>query len=319
MKVSIIIAVKKDNKFLRQSIRECLKLDYPDFEICVFPDEQTDLPPSDKVRVIPTGAVDPAGKRDLALTEARGEILAFLDDDAYPVKDWLKNAISYFKRADCAAVGGPAVTPDSDSIRQVASGLVYSSFFVSGSHRRRYIPTTKTVVDDYPSCNFIIRKAHFEKVGGFDTAYWPGEDTILCLKVTKDLRKKIIYDPDVLVYHHRRALYIPHLKQIKSYAVHRGYFVKKYPATSFRLTFFLPTIFTLGLLAGAICSLFSVTICIIYIVGISFYLACCGVAAFKKGRPRMGLLVFSGIALTHLTYGIWFIKGLISKGLSRNE
>jgi GT2 family glycosyltransferase len=156
-----------------------------------------------------------------------------------------------------------------------------------------------------------------EKIGGFNNKFWPGEDTILCLEITKNEGKKIIYAPDVLVYHHRRFLFRPHLQQIWSYAVHRGYFVKKFPETSLRLTYFLPTLFVIGLAAGGILSLFSGTVRLIYILVIVFYLIAALVSGIKTGNPLMMVVVAAGIALTHIYYGIGFALGLIRKDLAR--
>src|SRR3989338_8165080 len=108
MTVSIIIAVKELNDNLRYCLERCLKLDYPDFEIIVFPDQPFSYPDS-RVRIIPTGNLTPPRKRDFALQEAKGEILAFIDDDAYPEKDWLKKATGYFRDESVGAVCGPAV------------------------------------------------------------------------------------------------------------------------------------------------------------------------------------------------------------------
>ena len=81
-KVSIIIPVRKINDYIRECVSYILNLDYEDFEILIFPDVGADEK-FEKTRIIPTGPVGPAEKRDLALKYAEGEILAFLDDDAY--------------------------------------------------------------------------------------------------------------------------------------------------------------------------------------------------------------------------------------------
>ncbi len=170
MTVSIIIAVKSDNPNLRQCIEACLKLDYQDFEILVLPDEKIGLS-YPKTTVIPTGPLTPPQKRDIAQDKAKGEIIAFLDDDAYPVKGWLNEALKHFLDPEIAAVGGPSVTPDTDSLRQKASGLVYCNWLVSGPYVYRYMPKAEQKVDDYPSCNFLVRKSVLQAVGGFDTKF----------------------------------------------------------------------------------------------------------------------------------------------------
>jgi cellulose synthase/poly-beta-1,6-N-acetylglucosamine synthase-like glycosyltransferase len=301
--VSIVIPVKERNPYLDESVRHCLALDYPGFEIMVLPDEgpENGLPEiysHPLLRLVPTGPAGPSEKRDMALAFCHGQIIAFLDDDAFPETGWLRNAVRYFADEAVAAVGGPAVTPPGDGPLRRASGLVYSSLLCGGSLAYRYTPQKSREVDDYPTCNLLVRKAVLEKLGGFNTEFWPGEDTKLCLEITKNLGQKIIYAPDALVYHHRRPLFGPHLRQVRSYATHRGYFVKRFPATSFRFTYFLPSLFVAGLTLGLMAALLS------------------GLGA---GKLRLAPAVAVGIVLTHLTYGIWFVYGLLSPKLAEEQ
>lgn len=302
MKVSIIIPVTGWNRYLEENIRHCLSLNYPDYEILVLPDSPLSQMDG-RVRVLPTGRIGPAAKRNIGIQKAGGEIIAFIDDDTYPERGWLKNAVKNFSDTKIAAVGGPAVTPPGDTVFQLASGCVYSSLMGGGSYRYRYMPGKRRFVDDYPSCNFIVRKDVLTKLGGFQTNFWPGEDTALCLDIVKKLNKKIVYDPEALIYHHRRPLFKPHLKQIKAYALHRGYFAKRFPKTSLRLSYFLPTVFVLFLMFGW---LFSVRF---YFGVILLYLILAVISA------RLKILTFLGIITTHITYGVWFIKGLFSRRL----
>ncbi len=257
---------------------------------------------------------------------ARGEIIAFLDDDAYPEPCWLKNALVNFDDPEVAAVGGPAVTPDNDSLAQKASGAIYSTVLVSGQYVYRYIPREKLFVEDFPSCNFLVRKAVMLELGGFKTDFWPGEDTKLCLDITKRLSKKIIYDPKVKVYHHRRAVFSGHLKQIASYAYHRGYFVKRYPETSLKPAYFVPSLFLFLLALGGILAAVFPVFQLLYFSCLSLYLFIILVFSLLSGKKvsfglkGIGLAVliidiFIGIILTHLFYGLYFIKGILAHRL----
>jgi len=275
MTVSIIIATKTWQKNLEECVSKCQELEFCDFEILILPDEplRSDCPRMSNVpiSIFPTGPVCPANKRDIALKYAKGEIIAFIDDDAYPAKDWLKNASEYFKDEGTAAVGGPAITPEKDSLRQKASGAIYQSLLVSAKFNYRYIPKEKREVIDYPSCNFLVRKSILQELNGFNTNFWPGEDTKLCFDITQKLGKKIIYAPEVLVWHHRRPLFIPHLKQVARYGLHRGYFAKKYSQTSCRFSYFVPTIFLFALLIGGILSIFFTPVSVVYLLGLVSY------------------------------------------------
>lgn len=314
--VSIIIPVKDNTENLRNCIKNCRSVEYPDFEIIVLPDNPIDDYGSSEVKIVPTGSMGPAEKRNIGIRHSRGEVLAFLDDDVFPEKDWLKNATKNFEDPDVAAVGGPAVTPEDSPILQKASGLIYSSYLASGRESGRYIPRRKREVDDYPTCNFIVKKSIMDELGGFQTKFWPGEDTAICLRITKHLNKKIIYDPEVLVYHHRRRLFGPHLKQIMSYALHRGYFVKRFPETSFRLSYFLPSLLVTGLVAGAIFAFFYPTLRFVYFSIVGIYLSLALLSGLSHKNLKFVWLVTSGTILTHLFYGVWFIKGLLSRRLS---
>ena len=154
---------------------------------------------------------------------ATGEWLAFLDDDAYPAPGWLEAAVPHFDNPRVWAVGGPGVTPPNDDFRAQASGWTYASWIVSGPARFRYVPGRSRAVDDHPSMNLMLRRSAFQAVGGFDSAFYPGEDTKLCLELVHR-GGMIRYEPGALVYHHRRPVMHGHLRQIAHYGRHRGYF-----------------------------------------------------------------------------------------------
>ncbi len=305
---SIIIAAKANNKFLEECIDKCLALDYPFFEIIILPDESMEFQRSHKISIVPTGNILPATKRDIGASQAQGKILAFLDDDAYPNSDWLKQAALDFQDSTVSCVCGPAVTPEGEHLSQKASGKVYESIIVSGPARFRYTPLKKRFTDDFPSCNFFIRNNDFQDLGGFKTKFWPGEDTILCQEVVHKLRKKILYDPKILVHHHRRPLFKKHLQQIANYAIHRGYFLKRYPKTSFKIGYFAPTLIMLMLLASLFLGMF---LDYKFLLILFLYLVLVFIFSIKK-NIILSFYIFLGIVLTHLTYGLNFIKGLLS-------
>lgn len=322
MKVSVIIPVIEINNYIRKSVPEILKLNNQDFEIIILPNEKTDESWT-KTKIIPTKVPDPAVKRDLGAKNSTGEILAFLDDDAYPKKDWLDKSLKHFSDSSVAAIGGPAITPKNSSFFQKVSASVFESYFGGGKTRERYLPIGKVrKTDDWPSVNLLVRKDIFQKTGGFNSTFWPGEDTKLCLEILK-LDKKIIYDPNMVVYHHRRTTLAKHLKQIGSYGLHRGYFVKKYPQTSLRLFYFIPSLFFLYILSFFIIPLFSVRypFGMFYALPLALYLLGLLVdgiiSAFRYRNLSVGIVTMPIIFLTHLYYGFRFLQGLFIKKLAK--
>jgi len=320
---SIIIPVKEINDYIKESIPIILNMDYENYEIIILPNEKPSNIPDylkdKKIRIIPSGKVSPAIKRDMGAKEAKGKYLAFIDDDAYPEKNWLKTADSIFKEEKVEIIGGPAITPKNNTLFQKASGLFFETLFGGGGMDYRYKPVKKSFcVDDYPTVNLITSKKVFFDVNGFDNEFWPGEDTKFCLDLTKK-GYKIIYSPKLIVYHHRRKSIISHLKQVGNYGQHRGYFAKKFPETSLRLTYFIPSLFLLGNLALLILSFFSPLILKLYLILLAIYFVLVTIDVFVRTKNLIiGLLTIFTVFLTHLFYGLMFIKGILSKNF-RNK
>ncbi len=298
-------------------------MDYPNFEVLIFPDEKDKVHTWPKTKIIASGKVGPAEKRDLALKYAKGKVLAFLDDDAYPERDWLKIMTPLFRDSNIGAVGGPAITPNHDGILQKVSGAVFESYLGGGPARNRYLSAgKKKECDDWPTVNLLVWRDVFAEVGGFDSSFWPGEDTKLCLDII-NAGYKIIYDPEGVVYHHRRADLLKHFKQIGSYALHRGHFAKKYPKTSLKIGYFIPTLFCLYLIFW-ISILFRISDfgfrillslpLLAYILGL---IADAIIISLRWKNILIGLLTIPMIFLTHIWYGIRFVWGLIIKKLDR--
>ena len=312
-KFSIIIPVKEINDYIKKFIPIILEQSYKNFEIIILPNERGGEEFKDKkVKVIATGNVGPAEKRDIGARKAKGEILAFIDDDAYPDKKWLENALLNFNKG-IVGVGGPNLTPKESSFFQKLSGVALASYLISGPVNYRVKIAKRREINDFPSCNLFVLKKAFFKAGGFDTGFWPGEDTKLCLELVK--QGKIVYDPEVIVYHHRRKDLGGYLKQIFTYSMHRGFFAKKYPETSRKISYFVPSLFLIGLILGGILSFLSSWIAYTYLFVIAIYAVLLLIEAIRTKKISM-ILPFILLAFaTHITYGMGFLVGINKKNL----
>ena len=352
----IIVDYKKKNPYLLECLEAIEKQSYRHFEIILVCDYHLNLSSSRPVRrggmrgSIPTFTqksfghyVGPAQKRDIGAKMAKGEILAFIDDDAYPSPDWLKSLVPHFKDASIAGVGGPGVTPPNVSWQETSSGWASASPIGSGPHLYRFLASRKRLIEDYPSMNLAVRKADFDRVGGFDSNFWPGEDTKLCLDLTHKLSKKIIYDPKVLVFHHRRPIWKDHLKQNGNFGLHRGFFARILPQTSLKFIYFLPSLLLLGLIFLVLCLSLSFPTCLpagmarsgiytnlpvlssvrtigLYSFALYFFMLFLNslwIAGVSKNIFQAALSI-PVIFITHLWYGARFLQGfLFTKKLAR--
>ena len=317
LKFSVVIACPGRSWMLDECLEALRGQTYRNFEVIVLPDGDAYLGAAADgldVKVIPTGKVRPAEKRNIGIDAAGGGIVAFIDDDAYPDDRWLEYAMRYFGESSIGALGGPGVSPAGDSFMARAGGRVYSSRLVSGSYRYRYeAGGVCREVDDYPSCNLFVRRNVLREIGGYRTDFWPGEDTLLCKDII-DAGYRIVYDPWVVVSHHRRALFAPHLRQVGRYAFHRGYFVKRYPSNSLHASYFVPSMFAFycaGLLVFCLLPVPSM-LKVAAALPLALYLALAAITSFAL-NPVMWAIVFAGVVLTHLVYGVRFIAGLLAR------
>ncbi len=312
IKFSFIVPVKEINAYIREATPLILRIPRDDYEILIYPDVATEET-WPKTRQIATGHCGPAEKRTRAIEDAQGEILVFIDDDAYPDPDFLDKLEKDFDDPAITAVGGPAITPLDDSFLQKVSGAVFLSS-LSGGSPERYVPIGKKhLVDDWPSVNLSLRKVAFRQIGGFNCEYWPGEDTKLCLDIVKKLKGKILYDPELIVYHHRREGLWRHIKQVGGYGLHRGFFAKIYPETSLRLKYFIPSAFLLFVFLGGIGVLVDIRLLPWYLLGWGVYGVALGKAAADiyqyERRWNIVLHALYYIFFTHLSYGARFLQG----------
>jgi len=317
---SIIIPVKEINDYLRESVPYLLALDYEDFEILILPNlEPSNLESiffNERVKMIASGIVSPAIKRDMGAKQAKFEYLAFLDDDAYPPSDWLQVANKTFSDKNVVAIGGPGVTPPRSSLKEKASGLFYETLIGGGGLAYRYLPAKEGFyVEDYPSVNLIVHKDAFIKVGGFDNTYWPGEDTKFCLDLLK-AGHKTWYEPTMLVYHHRRPTFLGHLKQVGGYGLHRGYFAKIFPQTSALPMYFVPSIFLTGNIFLLLLGFAYPLVWTLWGVLLAVYLLFATFEVLLKTRhPLVFGMTLVIMFSSHLIYGWRFIQGFITPKL----
>ncbi len=315
IKFSFIIPVKEINDYIRETVPKILAIKRDDYEIIIYPDEVDPNFISLKTKQIATGHVGPATKRSRAINDADGEILVFIDDDAYPAADFLEVLELDFQEERIKAVGGPAVTPEDDNFWQKVSGAVFLSP-LAGGYPERYVPYgLKRNINDWPSVNFSIRKNTFVELNGFASEFWPGEDTKLCLDLIRRYPDSIIYDPSLIAYHHRRSGLLKHLRQVGGYGVHRGFFAKKYPETSCKLKYFIPSLFLLFVILGGALSIFNNIIFRLYLLGWMIYVlalakATLDIRHYEKNWSIAWNAVYY-IFLTHLVYGYNFLRGFI--------
>ncbi|NKB22889.1 MAG: hypothetical protein GKR87_00520 [Kiritimatiellae bacterium] len=165
----------------------------------------------------PTGPGNPAYKRNIVLQKSDAERFALIDADAYPRMDWLGKGLPLLQK-NVTVVTGPNLTPPHDHFSRRISGRVMESPIGFGPAYIRHVPKQRQYVNEMPTCNMIIRR---QRGIVFREDLNTSEDMMYCLEI-RAKGQKVLYDPDVVVFHHRRKILRPFMKQFYNYGLDKG-------------------------------------------------------------------------------------------------
>lgn len=142
--------------------------------------------------------------RNLGLLHAQGEIIAYVDDDAYTHPGWLASLLAAYAAPEVGAVGGRALNGEpGEAIRGVKEiGKLMPNGFLAGNFAAD--PGCAIEVDHVMGCNMSFRRETLARLGGFREDYRGisglCEDSDMCLRV-RALGCKILFQPSACVDH----------------------------------------------------------------------------------------------------------------------
>ena len=146
----------------------------------------------ERIRIITSGIkVIPAIQRNIGAQHAKGDLLIFIDSDAYPSEKWLLKIMSAY--AEGWKVGGGGIlVPEFQQRNKIALAQYYFEF---GEYIPVGMPRIKKIL---PSCNLFCDKLFFQSISGFPNIR-AAEDALFCLHAGKTTN--LIFIPDATVYH----------------------------------------------------------------------------------------------------------------------
>lgn len=266
--------------------------------------------PATHVEVLVAEGKRPSRQRNLAAAGATGEVLYFLDDDSLVEPDFLGRAAAHLSDPSVVAVGGPSLTPVSDSLFQRAIGVVLGSRLGGGGARNRYRATgstRRTSERELILCNLAMRREVFLDEGGLDERLYPNEENELMDRITKR-GMKLVHDPELAVRRSQRSTYRAFVRQFYGYGRGRGEQTRIAGVRS--VVDFLPTALLLYLL------LLPVAPCLLCFLPAGFYAAAVTVSSLAgavRSRLHAAFPWFMVLYPTlHLCYGAGLMKGLLA-------
>jgi O-antigen biosynthesis protein len=209
-RISVVICAHNAGSTIDECLRHTCALDYPWLEVIVVDDGSTDdtaavVESHPDVRLVQIEHGGLATARNAGFEAARGDLIAYLDADAYPTPEWPYYLSLGLDAPNVGGVGGPNLPPPTDPpgahiVARSPGGPVH---VLTGDDRAEHIP----------GCNMAFWKLLLNEIGGFDSTYTiAGDDVDLCWKAL-NRNWAIGFHPAAVVWHHRRAGLGAYLRQ----------------------------------------------------------------------------------------------------------
>jgi O-antigen biosynthesis protein len=224
--VSVIVCCFNGESTLENCLSGLEKLEYPDVEVIVIDDGSTDTSAAIAARHPNFKLVSQENRglgnaRNLGLELSTGEIVAYIDCDAWPDPHWLHYLVSTFAATTHACVGGPNLPPAGDPpLSECVSQAPGGPNHVLLSDRE---------AEHVPGCNMAFRAAALREIGGFDPRFRvAGDDVDVCWQI-QDRGWTIGFSPAAVVWHHRRDTLKGYWKQQVGYGKAEALLEVKWP------------------------------------------------------------------------------------------
>jgi len=221
---SVVVCTYNGSETIDACVQALRRLDYPGCELIVVDDGSTDgageRAAAQGAHVIRTENQGLSAARNTGTAAARGEIVAFCDDDCMPDPHWLRYLVASLLAGDDVGVGGPNVPPPdtvlADSVGHAPGGPMH-------------VLVSDAEAEHIPGCNMAFHRAALEQIGGFDPRFRvAGDDVDLCWRI-QDAGGTLGFSPAALVWHRARRSVPAYLRQQAGYGRAEALLERKWP------------------------------------------------------------------------------------------
>jgi glycosyltransferase involved in cell wall biosynthesis len=199
MKISVIVPVFNEEQSIRQLLEGLLTQSCPADEIVITDGGSSDATPEiitqyaadhPQVRLVRDGRALPGRGRNLAVAQASGEWLAFIDAGVVPAQDWLAQLVDCVKRDPNTDVVFGAWEPVTDTFFKECAAIAYA-----------YVPNRENIEEVKRSralFSSLMRRRVWHDVGGFAEHLRSAEDLLFFNKIDEK-PFQVRYSPAALV------------------------------------------------------------------------------------------------------------------------
>jgi glycosyltransferase involved in cell wall biosynthesis len=329
--VSIIMPVRNEAQFIERSLKSVLRQDYPPelMEIMILDGMSEDQTRENIQQIIERQKKHSAAKipsvvvldnpsktvpaaLNIGLQRSKGEVIIRVDGHCEIPPHYIRTCVDLLNRTEASNVGGITYSLGETYASQAIAAAVRSPFVI-GNARFRYSSKPGYVDTVFPGA---WRREVFDQIGRFDERLVRHQDYEFNLRL-RNAGGRIYYSPELKVSYYSKT----NLKSLAQQYFQYGYWkaqVTKENLKAFRGRHFVPALFVIAIVLGAIASPLWEGFLFIYLglwalyglfsLGTSVYLASQNGWRYFPVLP----VIFPVI---HLSWGRGFWIGLIHSAL----
>jgi len=216
MFVSVIVCTHSLNNYknLKDAVNSLLNQTHKKMEIIIMVDGNQrlyekvvkDYDNQKKIKMVASKEnVGLCGAKNIGIRASRGDVIAFLDDDAIAERGWIENLVNTYIELDAFAVGGKILPiwlcKKPDYFPDEMGWLV--GYTHKGFAKEKVVEVRNTF-----GSNMSFKKEVFERVGLFNerlgkkgNSCIQAEEVEFTLRMKNKLGKGVVYNPCAIVYH----------------------------------------------------------------------------------------------------------------------
>lgn len=224
-RISVVVCSYNGSTTIGECLRGLDELEYPNYEVILVNDGSTDataaIASEYNCLIISTENRGLSSARNTGLAAATGEIVAYIDDDAWPDPHWLHYLASSFSDTEHAAMGGPNIAPFTDAPAAHCVG--------NAPGNPTHVLLSDQEAEHIPGCNMAFRKAALQAIGGFDPQFRiAGDDVDVCWRL-RNMGWTLGFSPAAVVWHHPRSTVRAYWQQQVGYGRAEALLERKWP------------------------------------------------------------------------------------------
>jgi succinoglycan biosynthesis protein ExoA len=323
--VSVVIPVRNEEAHISTVLGQLEAQDYPRdrLEVLVADGNSTDgtreivaeysKAASMAIRCLANPKQRSSAGRNVGARNAKGDFVFFIDGHCViPDRGLIRTAVRLFERtgADCLSRPQPLL-PDRDSAFQRVLADVRATRLGHGTDSTIYNTRYEGPVDP-SSAGAMYRKSVFEKIGYYDEHFDACEDVEFNKRVWKAGLKSYT-SPGLTVFYRPRGSFSSLWRQMLRYGRGRCRLIRKHP-DAFTISQIIPAMFLLWVIGGALASLVSPSMSLLYSGSTVLYLivvlAYSVSLGWRFGRAH-GMLAPLVYPTIHLGLGAGFLSEFI--------